>query len=444
MAEIKKIKKGLDIPLKGKVENLSPQHVDAEYVGMYTNDYPGKTWKVLVKEGQEVGAGCPLMVDKESGSIYIVSPAEGVVKEIRRGERRKLEAVVVKCNHKKTLSEINNIDLSTSNLIETLCKTGIWAMLRQRPYDIVPLPDIKPRDIFITAFDSSPLAPQLIKKEQLEYLEAGIKALTELTEGKVYLGVAFGSGIISRYAQVVEFQGPHPAGNVGVQIASIKPINKGETILTLDARTAVRIGKLISEKKLDVSAEIAVTGPEVKNPGMVETIIGCDLESILNKFHLSDNKHLRIISGNVLNGIKESTSNGFLHFPFRQITVIEEGDNADEFMGWASMDPKKFSVKRSFPSYLRGLSKLYDFDSRIKGGQRAMILSEEYDKVFPFDIYPEYLLKAIIANDIDRMEKLGIYEIAPEDFALPEFVDTSKIPLQSIVREGLEKLRKEV
>ena len=250
-----------------------------------------------------------------------------------------------------------------------------------------------------------------------------------------------GSGITSRVAEVYEFEGPHPAGNVGTQIAAINPVNKGETVWTLDAETAARIGKLYTDGNLDFSTVVAITGPEAKSPHSVRTIIGASLKTLL-KGAVAGND-TRIISGNVLTGVKE-TADGFLRYPYRQITLIQEGEHADEFMGWASMNPRKFSVKHTFPAFLRGLTKPYDFDSRIKGGHRAMILSGEYDKVFPMDIYPEYLLKAILAGDIDKMEKLGIYEVAPEDFALPEFVDTSKNELQKIVREGLDNLRKEL
>ena len=241
---------------------------------------------------------------------------------------------------------------------------------------------------------------------------------------------------------MIQFEGPHPAGNVGTQIAEIAPVNKGEVVWTLDASTAARIGRLCEKGLPDYTTTVALTGPEVASPHLIRTMIGASISTLVDG-ELKREDDIRIISGNVLTGVKVE-KDGFLHFPYRQITVIEEGAHADEFMGWASLDPGKYSVKHTFPAFLRGLSKPFDFDARIKGGHRAMILSGEYDKVFPFDIYPEYLLKAIMAGDIDRMEKLGIYEVAPEDFALPEFVDTSKIELQKIVREGLDNLRKEL
>lgn len=441
MAETIRIKKGLDIPLKGKPSSDVTADTTTTLFAICPDDFPGHTWKVMVKPGESISAGQPLLCDKASGMIKLVSPVSGTVQDVHRGERRHIEFVSV-----MKVGDSKPIKLSPASteaqIKESLLQSGLWAMMRQRPYDIVPDPEVKPRDIFVTAFDSAPLAPGILTPELSKWLETGLEALSKLTTGKVYLGVKAGSGISSKAAEVFDFEGPHPAGNVGTQIAVIKPVNKGETVWTLDAATAARIGKLCKTGEFDFVTEVAITGPGVKNPSMVRTHVGAALDSII-KGRLTADSGLRIISGNVLTGMRVQQG-GFLHFPYRQITVIEEGDHADEFMGWASVDPGKFSVKHSFPAFLRGLSKPFDFDARLKGGHRAMILSGEYDKVFPFDIYPEYLLKAIIAGDIDRMEKLGIYEVAPEDFALPEFVDTSKIELQKIVRDGLDNLRKEL
>ena len=283
----------------------------------------------------------------------------------------------------------------------------------------------------------------MLNENNASFLEAGLKALASLTDGKVYLSVPEDSAISSAHAEVVKFSGPHPAGNVGTQIAAIRPVNKGEIVWTLDAVTAARIGRFVEKNELDFSACVALTGPDIKDPHFIQTIIGAKLSTLLAGQIKESDKKVRVISGNVLTGKRVSIEEGFLRYPYRQITAIDEGDKADEFMGWASMNPKKYSVKRTFPAFLRGLSKPFNFDARIKGGHRAMILSGEYDKVFPFDIYPEYLIKAILAKNIEKMEQRGIYEVAPEDFALPEFVDTSKLELQKIVREGLDYLRKE-
>lgn len=423
-----------------KVSSDTSSHVFA----IYPDDFPGVVWKAAVKTGDKVKAGDTLLSDKATGKISLVATVAGEIKEINRGERRHINFVSIEGNPSDDTQEDkgNKIPETKEEITDTLQHSGLWAMMRQRPYDIVPEPGTDPRDIFVTAFDTAPLAGEIITEQDKEWLEKGLETLSKLTKGKVYLGIRPGQNLTSKVANVYEFDGPHPAGNVGTQIAAIKPVNKGETVWTLDARTAVRIGKLCTAGIADYETLVAVTGPEVKDPHLVKATVGCSIEGLLKGF-IDTAKGKRIISGNVLTGVKVGLD-GFLRYPYRQVTVIKEGDEADEFMGWASMNPGKFSVKRLFPSFLHSSNKPYEFDARLKGGRRAMILSGEYDKVFPFDIYPEYLLKAIMAKDIERMEKLGIYEVAPEDFALPEFVDVSKQELQQIVRDGLDYLRKEL
>lgn len=438
MARTINIKKGLDIPLAGKASETVTEDKKTALFGIVPDDFPGYTWKVCVKPGDKVKVGSPLLYAKECENLRLTSPVAGEVEEIHRGERRKIEFVSVR----KGSGEGRETMDSSLTMLEKLRLSGLFALIRQRPFDIVPACDAEPRDIFITAFDSAPLAPVLVAGKDKDMLEAGIKALASLTHGNVYLSVPAGSGIDSDIAVVTEFKGPHPAGNVGAQIANIKPVNKGETVWTLDATTAIRIGRFATTGDIDYTADVALTGPDMKNPHIVRTLVGASLASLL-KGEIAGEEQVRVISGNVLTGIKVSPETGFLRFPYRQITAIDEGDTSDEFMGWASMNPKKYSVKHTFPAFLRGLKKPFDFDARIKGGHRAMILSGEYDKVFPFDIYPEFLIKAILARNIEKMEERGIYEVAPEDFALPEFVDTSKLELQKIVRDGLDYLRKE-
>ena len=436
MAKIIRIKKGLDIPLEGKAVGATMTDNLSDRFAIIPDDFPGYTWKVLVKAGDNIQSGAPLMAAKEQPELALVSPVSGTIEEINRGERRKIMFVSVK--REGTQDSLKTaIGKSPAEKLEALKKSGLFAFMRQRPFDIVPIDD-NPRDIFVTAFDSAPLAPA-IEADSAD-LEAGLSYLASLTSGKVYLSVPAGSAITSAVAEVYEFQGPHPAGNVGTQIEAIKPVNKGETVWTLDARTAARIGHFAKTGTFDASTVVALTGPDVKNPHFVKTTIGASLSTLLKGELKEKEGNLRVISGNVLTGIKADPATGWLRFPYRQITVIDEGDHADEFMGWASLSPRKFSVSRTYPSFL---SRHFNFDARIRGGHRAMIMNNEYERVFPFDIYPEYLIKAIEAKDIDKMEKLGIYEVAPEDFALPEFVDTSKIELQKLVREGLDYLREE-
>lgn len=446
MTQTIKVKKGFDIPINGHASDKTTTLKGALFAIMPA-DYPGHLWKCLVKAGDRVKAGSPLMTDKATGRINLVAPAGGTIREVRRGERRRILAVVIEADADAG-SENFTIPSGDPDLLRALLQqTGLWVLMRQRPFDIVPEADSTPRDIFITAFDSAPLAPQVIGTERYDDLERGIKALATLTSGKVYIGLRPDQHFHSHAAEELTVSGPHPAGNAGVQIAAVRPVNKGETVWTLSADSVARIGRLLSTGQSDWSTTVAVTGPAAVDPHLVATTAGISLQELLRGFlpDKADNagSRVRVISGNPLTGIRENHVGGFLHFPWRQVTLIAEGDQADEFMGWASMSPSKFSVAHTFPAFLAPKRKLFNFDARIKGGHRAMILSGEYDKVFPFDIYPEYLIKAILAGDIDRMEKLGIYEVAPEDFALPEFVDTSKNELQKIVREGLDKLRSE-
>lgn len=440
MSEVIKIKKGLDIPIGGKASSTVIADTLTEVFAITPDDFGGYTWKACVKEGEDVEIGTPLLYSKEDDTLNLVSPISGKVKEICRGERRKIEYISIERADTQKQIEFNFDE--SDEVQKKLKKSGLFAFIRQRPFDIVASTKDTPRDIFVTAFDSAPLALENISYDPT-YLEAGLKALKALTSGKVYLSVRKGSKLTSSSAEIYEFEGPHPAGNVGTQIAAIKPVNKGETVWTTDISTVSRIGEFMESGKLNFKTNVALTGDELKDPHIVETTIGASVHTLLEGQLKQSQEKIRVISGNVLTGIKVNENTGFLRFPYRQLTVIAEGDNADEFMGWASINPGKYSVKRSFPSFLRGSRNPFKFDARIKGGHRAMIMSGEYDKVFPMDIYPEFLIKAIIAKDIEKMEKLGIYEIAPEDFALPEFVDTSKIELQKIVREGLDYLRKE-
>lgn len=440
MPKVIKIKKGLDIPLSGAASGDIVKGKSEGIFGIVPDDFPGFKWKTAVKPGDAVKAGDPLLYAKEDESLKLVSPADGVVEDVHRGERRKIEYVSVKGNASNVKVEKPGND--RESILACLKNCGLFAMLRQRPFDMVPFMPQAPRDIFVTAMDTAPLAPLMLKDIDAARLEKGLEILSHLTDGKVYLAVPQGSGIASKAAEVVEVSGPHPAGNVGVHISHIKPVNKGEVVWTLNAETAARIGGVWKDGTLDMTTCVALTGPEVENPHMISTFIGASIESLTNGELKKDDVHKRIISGNVLTGVKVA-KDCFLRYPYRQITVINEGDDADEFMGWASLNPHKYSVAGTFPTFLHSLGKPFSFDARIRGGHRAMIMNNEYDKVFPFDIYPEYLIKAIEAKDIDRMEKLGIYEVAPEDFALPEFVDTSKLELQKMVRDGLNYLREE-
>ena len=436
-----KLKKGFDIHLLGAISDNGITDTGApKSVAVVPDDFHGVIPRMEKKEGEHVAAGEPLYHDKNHESIKAVSPVSGTVKEVRRGERRHIDAIVIAPDGG---SDIITHDLKQGPE-EVLLQSGLWVMMRQRPYDVVPVPGVRPRDVFVTAFDSAPLAPalDLVLGDKRQYIARGVEVLDGMTDGKVYIGVREGQQIDAPGAVVTTFAGPHPAGNVGVQAANTVPVNKGEVVWTMDIVTLARIGELFTTGKVSHDTVVAITGEMVQQPRYVSTVMGADLETVL-KNELTNVAHSRMISGNVLTGVKV-TPTLWLRAPYRHITIIPENSKPDEFMGWASLCPSRFSIYRTFTTWLSGLGKPVSMDSRIKGGERAIVRTGEYDAMLPMDIYGEFLIKAIISGDIDKMEQLGIYEVAPEDFALAEFADTSKLELQRIVREGLDKLRAEM
>lgn len=434
------VRRGYDLPLAGRTSEPETITQMPERVAIYPSDFPGFTPKLAVKEGDSVNAGDAVMVDKNHPEVMLTSPVTGTVSAVRRGERRRILQVEINRTEELT-PDVPKINDSTS-IKERLLASGLWSMMRQRPYDIVPNPDRTPRDIFVTGFDSAPLAHNDIARTSNPSFEQGLKSLTQLTEGKVFVSIRPGQSHVEvPGVEYVTVSGPHPSGLPGVQASLIAPVNKGECIWTLDALTVAKIGRLTTDGVRDYSTQVIVDGPEVASPRIVNTIEGAEIAPIINGTLKTDSHHRRIIAGNVLTGVT-TPLDGFLHYPYRQITVIAEGDDKDEFMGWASLSPRKMSVSRSFLSGLLGL-KHVDTDARLLGGRRAMIMSGVYDSMMPMDIMVEPLVKAILSQNIEEMEALGIYEIAPEDVALCEWADPSKLELQRIVREGLDYMRKE-
>ncbi|MBD5234353.1 MAG: NADH:ubiquinone reductase (Na(+)-transporting) subunit A [Bacteroidales bacterium] len=439
-----KIRKGLRLNIKGSIPADAPiEDIGVELCAVCPDDFPGFTPKTAVKEGDEVAAGSPLLYDKIHPEVKLVSPVPGHVKAVVRGERRKILRVEVEAM--PTSAQAPDIDARDAR--KFLSESGLLAMMRRRPYDIVPNPDDKVRDIFVTAFDAAPLSAKAATEgysifEKADF-EAGAALLAKVCEGKIYLchDAEWGFGAI-KGTEDVEISGPYPASNAGVAIANIAPVNKGETVWTLDLATLGRIGRLAAKGDRCFETIVAVAGPEVVKPYLAKTIIGAAVAPILKGHLPQTDKHLRVISGNVLTGTAIDPAEGYLHAPYRQISVIAEGDDVDEFMGWASLSPSKMSESRTFPGHF--LKKLFSPDARLHGGRRAMIVSGQYESLMPMDILPEYLIKAILSHNIEDMEKLGIYEVAPEDFAAAEYADTSKLPLQQIVRDGLDYLRKEL
>lgn len=439
-----KIKRGFDLNLKGKItqDEVRMAHLSKTYA-IVPDDFTGIIPRMEKKEGEKVATGEALYHDKNDEKIKVTSPVSGTVRQIVRGDRRKIMAIVIDPDEQHDNCKIHD---TRENPKVLLLESGLWPMLRQRPYDIVPSSNVRPRDIFITAFDSSPLAPslKLVLGEDEKYLKKAVEVLSTMTDGKVYMGFPTHYIINDTGAEVNIFSGPHPAGNAGIQAANVKPVNKGEVIWTLDIVTAARIGKLFETGKVDFSTTVAITGSGVETPCYLKATMGCRLDSLLDGNLINDEKPKRIIAGNVLTGVHENIE-GYLHAPYRHVTVINEINKKDEFMGWASLSPKKFSIYRDFTSWIiGGRHKEVDLDAKLNGGERAIVMSGEYDRMLPMDIYAEFLIKAIISFDIDKMEQLGIYEVAPEDFALAEYADTSKLELQRIMREGLDKMRAEM
>lgn len=440
MAKVIKLRKGLDINLKGKAaKETASVDCPGEYA-LCPDDFTGLKPKVVVKEGDAVKAGDALFVDKLHPEVCFVSPVSGVVSLVERGDRRKLLSVRVKCDMK-----FESKSFKTDGDVKALMmESGLFGMIRQRPYDTVANPEDAPKAIHVSAFNNMPLAQDfeyVLKGQETEF-QTGLTALSKIAP--VQLGVSSKQGakalLEAKDCNVYVFDGPAPSGNVGVQINHINPINKGEVVWTLGAEEVVMLGRLVRTGKVDFTRTIALAGSEVKAPKYYKMKVGQKLSTLLAGQVEGDD--IRIINGNPMTGVQTS-KDAYLAAHATEVTAIPEGAHADEMLGWIMPRFSTFSTHRSYFSWLMGSKKEYVMDARIKGGERHMIMSGEYDKVFPMDIYAGYLVKAIIAGDIDRQEALGIYEVAPEDFAIAEFVCSSKMELQRIVREGLDILRKE-
>ena len=448
MANVIKLRKGLDINLKGKASQEFMSVKEPGFYALVPDDFTGITPKVVVKEQEYVMAGGPLFIDKNHPEVKFVSPVSGVVTSVERGARRKVMNIVVEAAAEQDYEEFGKQDVARMNadrVKELLLQSGMFAFIKQRPYDVIADPAVAPRAIFVSAFDSNPLAPEFefaLKGEEANF-QTGLDALAKIA--KTYLGISVKQKSAAltqaKNVTITAFDGPNPAGNVGVQINRVAPVVKGETVWTIDPQAVIFIGRLMNTGRVDMTRTVAVTGSEVLKPAYTKLRVGALLTSVFAG-NVTKDKELRYISGNVLTG-KQVSPNGFLGAFHSQVSVIPEGNDIHEMLGWIMPRFNQFSVNHSYFSWLLG-KKEYTIDARIKGGERHMIMSGEYDKVFPMDILPEFLIKAIIAGDIDRMEALGIYEVAPEDFALCEFVDSSKLELQRIVRAGLDMLRAEM
>ncbi|MCD4696497.1 MAG: Na(+)-translocating NADH-quinone reductase subunit A, partial [Bacteroidales bacterium] len=443
-----KLRKGLDIRLEGKADKiLIPEKRPGRYA-VKPVDFPGLVPKMCIKPGGTVKAGTPLFFDKQKPDIKYTSPVSGTLTDVVRGERRRILEVVIEANGDEYV-DFGKADMKTMNrdeIVSRILESGLWPAIRQRPYHVVANPTETPKSIFVSGFDTAPLSADfdfIIDHLSEELYRTGITVLTKLTDGPVHLGLGANttSNILKNTPEVEihYFKGPHPAGNIGIQIHHIDPVNKGETVWYVNLQDVVNLGRLFAEGVYAPEKIVAISGSEVDKPRYHRTRTGALISTIITNNITSDN--VRYISGNVLTGTRIE-SDGFLGYYDSTITAIPEG-NHHEFFGWIMPGLNKFSISRTFLTWLMA-NKNYKLDTNLHGGERAFVMTGQYEKVLPMDIYPMLLLKSILVEDIDRMEQLGIYEIAEEDFALCEFICSSKIEIQSIVRKGLDLMVREM
>ncbi|MCH4147316.1 MAG: Na(+)-translocating NADH-quinone reductase subunit A [Prevotella sp.] len=447
MANVIKLRKGLDINLKGKAKDTKMRLRPSEEYALMPDDFAGVSPKVVVHESDIIKVGDPLFVNKNYPDVKFASPVSGKVSAVIRGDRRKVLCIKVTADAEQVYVDFGKKDVSSlsgEDVKKSLLDAGLFGYINQLPYAVSTNPETQPKAIFVSALRDMPLAGDFSfeLKGNEKAFQTGLTALSKIA--KVYLGIgasqAKGDLAKAKDVEVNVFNGPCPAGNVGVQVNHLNPVNKGEVVWTVEPTAVIFFGRLFDEGKVDLTRTVAIAGSEITSPSYVDALVGTPLKSILEG-NLVRTDHIRIINGNPLTGRIASPSD-YLGAHTSEVCVIPEGDKVHEVLGWALPRIKQFSVNRSYFSWLQ-YKKEYDLDARIKGGERHMIMSGEYDKVLPMDIYGEYLIKALIAGDIDKQEQLGIYEVSPEDFALAEFVDSSKLPLQDIVRNGLNILRKE-
>lgn len=449
MSQIIKVSKGLNIPLMGESKREIVE-LKSELYAVKPADFVGFTPRVMVKEGDKVLVGSPLMQDKKHEFITITSPVSGEIVEVRRGEKRLLLAIVVKSDGLMQAIDFGKESigvLTKEAAMNKMLESGVWAYMRKRPYGTIAHVDDKPKAVFVSAFDSAPLAPDydFVIGNNVDDFQAGIDVLSLLIDKrKVNLnlnGKTQQSSVFAKIknAEITYFEGPHPAGNIGTQINKICPINKGDVVWTIDVQGVVMIGKLFREGVYSPYKTVALTGSEVKDARYYRIAQGANVLGMIDR-NLT-NEGVRVLSGNVLSGVAVP-KDGFISFYDNQITVIPEGD-VNEFLGWAMPRFHRFSFYSSYFSWLCP-KKRYRLDTNINGGERGMVVTGKFEQVVPLNIYPMQLIKACITRDLDMMEKLGIYEVEPEDFALCEFIDTSKTDIQQIVRESLEMVRKEM
>lgn len=441
---VKVLRKGYNILLEGAAEKKWLQR-DAKTFAMQPKDFVGMVPipKMMVEEGQEVLAGTPIFFDKSHPEILYTSPVSGEFIELRRGEKRSIQELVFLADKEQKALKHDLPSMEKENIIPFMLKTGAWTLLRQRPFDTIPSPEETPKNIFISTFDSAPLAPDnsFIVEGRGDDFQMGIDVLNHLTDGKIYLGLdaqSEVSGVFKQTTGVVKnyFHGKHPAGNVGVQIHHTAPLGPKDMVWYLGVQDVLVLGHLFNTGHFINERVVAITGAEVEETGYVKTRQGASIEDLIPQV----NEGTRIISGDVLTG-KGKSHKGYVGMSDDQITVAEEGDDYEMF-GWLLPLKGRPSVSGTFPNRIFPDIK-YRANTNTHGEKRAFVVTSDYEKLLPMDIHLQPLMKAILNNDFERMEGLGLFELSEEDVALCEFACTSKQPLQSILRDGLNVLREQ-
>ena len=445
-----RIKKGLNINLKGEAEKSVEHAIISNFYTIRPEDFHSVIPKLVAKEGAKVKAGETVFYDKSNEAVKYVSPVSGEIVEVQRGPKRRIDAIKIQADKEQSFVDHGkvNVDSASADAIKNaLLNSGCWAFIKQRPYDVVANPEVAPKAIFISGYASAPLAADLdftLKGKEAE-LQAAVSALGKLTEGQVHVSVGANSdsplaGLSG--VNLHKVSGPHPSGNVGTLINKVNPINKGEVAWTVNAQDLVIIGELLLTGKFNAERIVALVGSSVKKPRYFKTIIGSEVATMVYDNGVDKDGNDRIISGNVLTG-KQIKPDGNLDYYSNVITVIPEGDDY-EFFGWNKPIFNKISTSRALTFSWLNPKKKYDLNTNTNGEHRAFVVTGSYEEVFPLDIYPMQILKACMYKDLDEMEALGMYEVAPEDFALTEFVCVSKQPHQKIIREGLDLMLKEI
>ncbi len=445
-----RIKKGLDIKLVGEATLTKSDAIKSNFYTIKPEDFHGLTPKLLVKAGAKVKAGEPIFYDKSNESIQFVSPVSGEIVEIIRGEKRRILEVKIQAEKTQSFLEHQKIEVKSAkaeDIKAILLASGCWPFIMQRPYDVIANPNNTPKGIFISAYASAPLAADydfVLTGKQAE-LQVAVTALSKLTTGKIHVSVSKDShSPFTNLEDVVthKVSGPHPSGNVGTLINKIDPINKGEVVWTLTPQDLVIIGELLLTGKFNAERIVALAGSGIKEPRYLVTKIGSEIATMVYDRGIEKDANVRIISGTVLSG-KEIKPDGYLGYYSNVVTVIPEGDDY-EFFGWNKPVFDKVSTSRALTFSWLTPNKKFDLNTNTNGEHRAFVITGSYEEVFPLDIFPMQILKACMYQDLDEMEALGMYEIAPEDFALTEFVCVSKQPHQKIIREGLDLMLKEI